>query len=188
MKRTKWITPGVIIIVIMLILFMIKYTKDIPDSELLQAELIELESMIVHRDILSTDVSQSNVAWHLDHTLKVINNIYDTLKASDPDLYESDVNMARAFVWSTGRIPRGRGQAPDSALPPDSILTSDIHLQLEQATENIRQFSSIKENQYFLHPVFGNLDKKDSKRLLVIHTQHHLLIIKDIIEKDAQSK
>ena len=158
MKRGKFVISGFVVIGIMITIFMFQYNKDIPDSELLRAEFMEIESMISYRDVGTPEVSEANVAWHLDHTLKVINNIVDTLNASDPNLFESDINMARTFVWSTGKIPRGRGKAPASALPPDSISTSDLYLQIERAKKNIELIASIQDDQYFVHSVFGNLE------------------------------
>ncbi|MEY4335064.1 MAG: hypothetical protein RLZZ196_3814, partial [Bacteroidota bacterium] len=40
-----------------------------------------------------------------------------------------------------------------------------------------------QKNQFFVHPIFGKLNKKDTFTMLDIHTKHHLLIIQDIISQ-----
>ncbi|MFD2561623.1 DUF1569 domain-containing protein [Aquimarina rubra] len=159
---------------------------DINDAkkEYMDSQLYDIAYLIQFRDRVNTKVSKVPIAWHLDHSLKVINRIHDVLKSSDPTVYEKRFNLARRFSFAFGYIPRGKGKSPGSVLPPDDIQTEDILSQLEIARENIADFKSFDADVNFIHPVFGQLNKKQAKQFLKIHTKHHLKIIQDILRKE----
>ncbi len=150
----------------------------------MDSQLYDIAYLIQFRDSLNTKVSEAPIAWHLDHSLKVINRIHDVLKSSDPTVYEKRFSLTRIFSFTFGYIPRGRAKSPAAVLPPKEIKTQDVLSQLEIARENLSDFENLDQNVNFIHPVFGQLNKKQSKRFLEIHTRHHLKIIRDILGKE----
>ena len=50
----------------------------------LEQQLDALKNHIKDRHKKNSNVSQADVAWHIDHSLKTINKIYETLETSDP--------------------------------------------------------------------------------------------------------
>ena len=149
----------------------------------LAEQLSRLEARVAVRDCLSTEVSQVDVAWHIDHTFKVINKIYDALEESNPEDYRFNVSPMRWLTFTTGKIPRGRATAPDSVRPPEVILTESLHEQSELARSNLDRLELLPKKSHFKHPVFGTLKRKHARRFLEIHTNHHLAIIEDIVEQ-----
>jgi len=149
----------------------------------LSNQLKEIESHINHRDQLNPEVSQVNVAWHLDHMLKVINGIYKALDQSDSELYKTDINVKRSVLFTLGRIPRGRGKSPKSVFPPEKIISEHIYTQLDQSKINLLALDSLDKNKYFKHAVFGTLNNDKAKKFIKIHTNHHLRIVRDILSK-----
>ncbi len=109
-------------------------------SDFMKSELNKIEQYLIHRDSLDKEVSKVAVAWHLDHSLKVINAIYDSLQHSDPSAYKKSFNMARTLSFTFGYIPRGRAQSPKSVLPPDTIKTDDIVSQLAIARNKLLEW------------------------------------------------
>jgi len=152
-------------------------------SPFLEKELDELSTYFSQSEALDTSVSQVPVAWHLDHSLKVINRIHDTLTASNPKDYSINLNPVRIAVFSSGKMPRGRGKAPRSVLPPDTITLSVLEAQLIEAQDQTAQWDTLAKHAHFTHPVFGKLHRQHSKQFIIIHTQHHLAIIRDILQK-----
>lgn len=150
----------------------------------MDSQLYDIAYLIQFRDRLNKKVSKMPVAWHLDHTLKVVNRIHDVLKTSDPTVYKKRYNLSRIFSFTFGFIPRGKGRSPAAVLPPDDIRTEDILSQLEMARENLANLQDLDPNVNFIHPVFGQLNKKQTHRFLKIHTKHHLKIIQDILRKE----
>ncbi len=145
-------------------------------------ELTAIEKYIKDKDKSREKVSKVTVGWHLYHSLRVINSVCNSLQSSDPNVYKKEFNFVRFLVYTMGKIPKGRGKAPKSVLPPNEITTEDIITQLEKAIEKLDMFETLHEKSHFKHPVFGVLNKKQTRRFLKIHTKHHLQIVKDILK------
>ncbi len=156
------------------------------ESDFMISQFAKLESHIPKRDSLSIEVSKADVAWHLDHTLKVINSISKGLINSEPSDKKVSVSLAKTYVFTSGKIPRGRAQAPKSVTPPEEILTEDLYKQLKEAKEILIEAQKVDKKIKFEHPVFGVLSKRQTLKFIKIHTNHHLSIIHDVLQA-AQS-
>jgi hypothetical protein len=66
---------------------------------------------------------------------------------------------------------------PSEELSPTSILKS-----IQAARASIEALSKADKNQYFTHPIFGDLNTGQTFKFLGVHTNHHLKIIKDILK------
>ncbi|OEK05531.1 hypothetical protein BFP71_09730 [Roseivirga misakiensis] len=142
----------------------------------------KIESLIPLRDSLNAEVSKSDVAWHIDHMLKVVNKIYDSLSSSDPTEYKYQFSLARPFVFLWGDFPRGIATSPKVVLPPDNINTADIYTQLKEARDKMDRFDELPKKSFFYHFAFKNLNRRRTKRFIEVHTKHHLKIIRDILK------
>ncbi len=153
------------------------------DREAIENALDELESYIPLRDSIHPEVSKVAVGWHLDHSLRTINEIYKALNASDPELYKGDLNIGRSFLLLINKIPRGRAEAPKIVIPPDTIYSDSLYGQLATARDHIQAYEALPKKAFFTHPYLGRLKKKKALRFIAIHTEHHLKIIRDILKK-----
>jgi len=179
MKKASWVIS---ILIIVVTIISIRNNRE-SDLNFLDEQLLQIENYFDQKEARNIAVSEANVAWHLDHMLKTINIITENLAASNPDNYESKFNIQRIMVHTTGRIPRGVAQSPESVRPPSTILLDSLHLQLLKAKQNLARISELDEKAFFAHPVFDDLDRDQTRRFLEIHTNHHLKIIKDILEE-----
>lgn len=143
----------------------------------------EIESKIEFRNSKNSLVSKSDVAWHLDHVLKVINGVSIALKKSNPAEYKSSFNFKRSLILFLGKIPRGKAKAPETVISIGEISLVDLKKQLENAKNSIIEFKNYNPKSNFIHPLFGQLNRKETIRFLEIHTQHHLKIVDDILKK-----
>ncbi|MCB0461299.1 MAG: DUF1569 domain-containing protein [Flavobacteriaceae bacterium] len=142
----------------------------------------KLESYLPVRDKRNESVSTSDVAWQIDHSLKVINLVSETLLKSNPEDYKSNFNKWRLLLFTIGYLPRGRVKAPKFVRPPEIISTEDLNTQTQLAYQNILKLKSAPKHAYFKHFIFGVLHKKGTVRFLQLHTNHHLKIIRDILK------
>ncbi|MET2984420.1 DUF1569 domain-containing protein [Aureibaculum conchae] len=148
---------------------------------LLQQELSFLERAISNSDKIATKISASNVAWHIDHSLKVIHRVCNYLITSDPNEYKWKFNKWRFIIFLKGSIPRGRAKAPKKVRPPENIRIEDLKLELEKAEQLLKSIEKLPTKSNFDHHIFGKLHLKKTIRFLEIHTNHHIKIIKDIL-------
>lgn len=149
----------------------------------LAERLKDLEYKIAHQNAFNEKVSKSNVAWHIDHSLKVILAVTEALKKSNPSEYQWKFNLKRQFVYTFGYFPRGVGKAPKAVQSFDEITKESIEQQFKKVAIALEELQQLDKNSYFPHPYFGSLNLKPTLRFLKLHTHHHIKIMNDIIGK-----
>lgn len=147
---------------------------------LLEKELEKIRKFISEGDKIDPSVSQKGIYWQTDHILKAINGICTALQKSDPQMFRKKFNMKRFVIFTTGFIPRGKAKAPKLSMSEGEISQADLASQLKQAENHLSGLDNLPPDSYFFHPVFGELNVKLTKRMLTVHTRHHLKIIRDI--------
>ncbi|MEM9686639.1 MAG: DUF1569 domain-containing protein [Bacteroidota bacterium] len=147
----------------------------------LEKELQKLEALFVHAKKHNSKVSEKDVGWHIDHSLKSLIAISNALEQSNPAEYRWSFNIARFFVYTAGSIPRGRGKAPEAVQSFGLIAEEALKAHLEDAKNKLKALYKLPAGSYFNHPYFGMLNVKQTRRFMIIHTRHHLKIIWDIM-------
>ena len=142
----------------------------------------ELESYISVKDKRNDTISKSDVAWQIDHSLKVINLVIEATANSNPKEYKRRFNKWRLFLFTLGYIPRGKARAPKIVKPPEVISIADLNTQVQLAKKNVERLNPLDKNANFTHFVFGQLNKAKTIQFLQLHTNHHLKIIRDILK------
>ena len=148
----------------------------------LDALVPELANYIPNFNQSNKSISEVTVGWHIEHCLLVIKQITSTVAQSEPKLYKSKFNMSRFFVFLSKTIPRGKAKAPKVVIPTEEITLDSLKASLANTYQAITYLKDCEEHQYFMHPFFGQLNKKQTIKFLAIHTEHHLKIIRDILK------
>jgi len=144
--------------------------------------LQQLENHISNFEKTNPKVSNSTVGWQIDHCLLVINGIIGQLEISDPSKYQPKWTFSKFIIFITGKIPRGKAKAPKVVIPTQVATQEELIAKLTAAKNNVLKLDSFSENQFFNHPYFKDLNVKQTKKFLTIHTKHHLKIIEDILK------
>jgi hypothetical protein len=148
----------------------------------LDAILPELANYIADYNQFNHAISEASVGWHIEHSLLVIKQVTATVAQSEPKLYKSKFNLSRFFVFLIKTIPRGKAKAPKVVIPVDEITIETLQESLKNTYQAIAYLKDCQENQYFMHPFFGQLNKKQTIKFLAIHTKHHLKIVRDVLK------
>lgn len=148
----------------------------------LENSLKRLESYIPNLEQRNPKISKVNVAWQLDHSLKVFNGVAIVLQESDPSLYLDNFSLMGKVLLYINFIPRGKAKVPKKLASPIIILKEDIYVQLTLAKKNLLVVQKADKNAYFKHPIFGNVNQERALRFLTVHTHHHLKIVKAILK------
>ena len=178
MKRLSWILSLLIIVVTAISI----YNNRERDDAFLVEPLQQVEAYFSKRSVKNPKISKADVAWHLNHILKTVNKISESLLHSNPENFNPKFNVKRLWVHTTGRLPKG-GQSPRSVNPSGTVLLDSLRIQLALAKKNMERISTLDEDAFFNHPVFDHLDRDQTRRFLAVHTRHHLRIIKAIVEE-----
>ena len=140
----------------------------------------ELENNISFLENKTDHVSKATVGWHIEHSLKVLTQIIGAVEQSTPENYKRKFNLNRMIFLGLNFIPRGKARAPKSVLPEGEITADSLKKHFEKVKVLISKISQLKPNNHFKHPYFGDLNLEQTKKFVVLHTNHHLKIIKDI--------
>ncbi len=147
-------------------------------------ELIsELEKTVPYIDHKNDTVSKVSVGWHLEHSLLAFVKMISATEHSNPEDFKRSFNWKRSLVFTMGKIPRGKARVPNNVKPGEEISEESIKPLLEKAKEKAELFEKLSSDKYFTHPVFGDLKIKQARRMIAIHTKHHIQIINDILKK-----
>jgi hypothetical protein len=144
--------------------------------------IIELENQLPFIEQKNETVSQASVGWHIEHTLLALIKMITAVEHSNPVDYKWKFNLKRSIVLGLGKIPRGKARVPDAVNPKGETSIANINGLLEKAKQKIVSLESMRPDKYFTHPVFGDVKLKQARRVIAIHTQHHIKIINDIVK------
>jgi hypothetical protein len=138
------------------------------------------ETILDKTEIENQNISSSSIGWHIEHTLVSIDLIVEALRKLPQTPYKPIHSFSKYFILITGQIPRGRAKAPSYTLPKQYDQNT-LALRINQTRKQIQSINEIPTHHYFTHPFFGPMNKFETKRMLYIHSWHHVKIIKDII-------
>ncbi len=148
----------------------------------LENSLKRLESYLPNLEQQNPKISKANVAWQLDHSLKVFNGVATVLEESDPKMYVNNFSLMGKILLRINFIPRGKAKVPKYLTSPETISKESLLAQLTVAKAHILATEKLDKNAFFKHPLFGNVNKTRALRFLKVHTHHHLKIIKQILK------
>lgn len=149
----------------------------------LTALITELESKLPFIEQKNEAVSKASVGWHLEHSLLALIKMISAVEHSNPADYKRKFNIKLAVVLLLNKFPRGRANVPDSVKPGDVINKDTIAPLLSKAKQKAASFEKLSRNKFFTHPFFGDLRLKQARKIIAIHTNHHIKIINDILRK-----
>lgn len=137
-------------------------------------------------------ISAWSPAHHLMHIVKsneVIQRYVHAICSSDSSGARGGRASPIGFTMlMLGRIPRRAAQAEPSIQPPEHIDAGELRLAWEESEAAVRRLDDLIATLPLhtgrrSHYVFGSLTATQWLRFSVIHTRHHLRIIRDVLER-----
>ncbi|SCY17483.1 Protein of unknown function [Nonlabens sp. Hel1_33_55] len=150
----------------------------------LQKQFDQLESYFEKGDLVAPSVSAQGIYWHVDHSLRILEGVPEMMRQSKPEDYKPKSSLIKFVIMNTGWMPRGKGKSPKHVLPEDHLLDKEhIARRMDHAFHQINTIKDLDDDSFMRHPLFGSLNKKETVKFLTIHTNHHLKIMRDIVNK-----
>lgn len=142
----------------------------------------ELRSGFPKYALMRADVSAADAGWHLEHSMLVIRRAYRAVLDSDPGEFRPNYGIKTYLFFNViKRIPRGRAKAPAAVIPAAGITEATLLQSFDKTMAAIADYEKAGAKQFFRHGLLGNLDRDRTRLLMVMHTRHHLDIIRDIV-------
>jgi hypothetical protein len=88
-------------------------------------------------------------------------------------------------MLAEGALPRGRAQAPRMVRPPDSIERELLHQWLADGRNELAALdpATLAPGELKVpHQLLGPLDAPQWARFAAVHTRHHLVIVREVLE------
>ena len=153
------------------------------------------EEARTHAEIMAGDVDgrsvvilrQASESKQLYGSVSARDVVAAFAEADDPALAHGRLSLVGHWVLWTGRIPRGRGQAPERTRPAAGSL-QQVRSLLAGASEAFERLAAKRSELEAVraridHPYFGRLLPKHWLRFVELHHDHHLAIIRDILDQ-----
>ena len=144
--------------------------------------LNNLEAQVDNYSKLNQNISEGNVGWHIVHSCLVVNSVCAAVVKSNASKFIKKFSFKAFLVLLLNSFPRGKAKAPSFTMPSEELSPTYILKSIQASRASIETLSKADKNQYFTHPIFGELNKADTFKFLAVHTNHHLKIIKDILK------
>ena len=128
-------------------------------------------------------ISGWGISSHLDHTLRVTCAIVKAV-AAGKELTGPGISLLGRLVLAIGYIPRGKAKSPASVSgQPSSVM--ELNGLWQAAANELQQIArgvdALGSKRLIAHPRFGALTAEQGLRFVIVHTNHHLKIAREIL-------
>jgi hypothetical protein len=144
-------------------------------------QIEELKSYISQTEVLNDKVSLGKVGWHIHHCFGVMNWTGLALMRSKPEDFKPSFNLKRTYVFTIGKFPRGKIKVPRNSVQSPDVTLELIEKEIKTTERILEKMNTLPKNSFMKHPIFGEINLKQSNRFLSVHNEHHLKIIRDIL-------
>ena len=131
-------------------------------------------------------ISAWSVSEHVDHVLKVAQSIVRRVNQADAEPGKRGITFLGRAVLLGGWIPRGRGKSPER-LAGTRVAAAEIESSLAKLEQMMAAVvidaCESSRRPTVPHPLFGGLTPTQALRFAVVHTNHHLRIVADILRE-----
>ena len=157
----------------------------LPRVETILERLNALSSYFAHTDCRNDAVSDWSVGQQAEHVIRATSAFTVMILRNRPtDGSQPEVALKHRLL-ERGSIPRGIAKAPEPTLPGEHPSPIDLDSLLLKCRNRVERLSGVDPQSVAIHPYLGEMKRDEILQFLIIHLDHHLSIIKDIM--DARS-
>ena len=142
----------------------------------------KLETHISDFSKINHEISEVNIGWHIVHSFLVITSVTKSIVKSDPSNFKKKFSFKAFYVLLFKKFPSGKAKAPSFTQPQQELTEVYIKEIIQEARLSLDSLFKAQKNQYFTHPIFGDLQLRKAIKFLGVHTNHHEKIIRDILK------
>lgn len=132
--------------------------------------------------MIRPSVSAASVGWYIEHALLVAEF---SVKALHTDLSATSSlsqRIKKKLFFLLKYIPRKSAKAPKAVRPAtQNPEINDLKHHLKDVLVQLQKATDAPANLYFHHPKLGVINTEETLEFIVIHNEHHLKIIRDIL-------
>lgn len=149
----------------------------------LENQILQLESFIKDADVINPKISKRGVDWHIEHTLRVLEEVCTFLNTDKAAQLSGNINLTGRILLALKYFPRGKARAPKTVYNKEEVIRENLTPLLNKIKIEVAKIPQLPDTIQMKHPYFNILNKKRTIRFLETHTHHHIKIIQDILNK-----
>lgn len=148
----------------------------------IEKSLEALDQFISKADVIRPSVSAASVGWHIEHALLVAEFSVKALQTDLTTTSSLSQRIKKKLFFLVKYIPRKSAKAPKVVRPAtQNPEINDLKIHLKEVLEQLQKATEAPANLYFHHPQLGVINTEETLEFIVIHNEHHLKIIRDIL-------
>ena len=153
------------------------------------AQLQQLQDFCKRAEVHNPAISTWSVGQHLEHLILAAMHVHGLLEQerTSATAGRERLTLIGRIVFLTGRIKRGVGKSPQHVTPaPQARDRGWLEERIRALSADYARQDQIvalveKSTSVYRHPYFGELNLARWLRFMVIHQDHHLRILRDIL-------
>lgn len=151
------------------------------NTQKIQSMLEEFRGLSAQAQVQVPSISRWGVGMHVQHCLIAMVAFLEGLLQSSPPMPVRQFSLRKLIVFMTGKIPRGRAKAPKISRPDPDVCLDELKELHEKIDLLLKEVRLLDKDAWCAHPYFGPLGRDEVLKFIVIHNNHHLGIIRDIV-------
>ena len=144
-------------------------------------QMQEFSRLSPRAEYRNEEVSGWSVGQQIEHVLIAMSGMALALRKERLSKTRKVDNQLKIDVLNSGSFPRGVIQAPEISLPRVFVNHDDLKRLLLKTSNRISGLLDLSKRSTIDHPILGEMSRDETIRFMVIHNDHHLKIIADIL-------
>ena len=144
-------------------------------------QIQEFSRLSPRAEYRNKEVSGWSVGQQIEHVLIAMSGMALGLKKERLSETQQTENQLKTEVLNSGSFPRGVIQAPEISRPRDFVDHDDLKRLILKTSNRVTGLLNLSERSTIDHPILGLMSRDETIRFIVIHNDHPLRIIADIL-------
>ncbi len=146
-------------------------------------QLQELSSLSTRAEYRNQEVSGWSVGQQIEHVLIAMSGMALGLKKECLSKTQKADSPLKIEVLNSGSFPRGVIQAPEVSRPQDFVDHDGLKRLILKTSNRVSGLRDLSDKSTIDHPILGEMSRDETIKFMVIHNDHHLRIIADILSE-----
>ena len=160
-------------------------TQQFEDLVAIRDRLNVLVELLPLMEVRSSEVSDWSVGQQIEHVVRATSALTVLiLRNRKPDGTGEQLPI-KQMLLEHGSIPRGIAQAPEVSLPGTDTSRKELEALILKCRNRTSRLSAVDVESVAPHPYLGEMNRDEILRFMVIHLDHHIGIMRDILRANS---
>lgn len=156
-----------------------------PDIPSLLERLDRITAFHKHLAVINPGVSNWSIGQQAEHVVRATSAFTVLILRNRVSDGNAEVKPIKDALLSRGFIPRGAAEAPEGTHPAADTDPAQLYQLLLKTRNRVERLIEVDPDAVAVHPYLGEMKRDEIIRFMVIHLDHHLSIMREILESGS---